>query len=244
MRGKVAAVVITMGTAAACGGAGAEDAVRLIIEELAVQRYGTATARYRQQEELILSPAAAPGWRRGLEHEDATVREWSVDSLARIGEPEDVDRIVAALGDPFQNVREAAARSLVDLDPDRAAAAFVERLSSADPLQQTIAAQGLAELGAAGGVPPLVERFTDAATDAAVRAVMAQSLARLGDPRAIAPLAAVAGDADVDTGLRRNAAEALSTFATAEATAALRELLDVDDVYIQEVARRAIAGRR
>lgn len=244
MKEKVAAVVMTLSASVACGGDDANATVRLIIEELAAQRYATATARYRQQEELVLSAAAAPGWRRGLEHEDATVREWSVDALARIGEPEDVDRVVVALDDPFRSVQEAAARSLVDLDPDRAGAAFVGRLSSEDHLQQMIAAQGLADLGEAGGVPPLLERLTDPTTDDAVRTIVAQSLARLGDPRAVTPLAAVAGDADADIALRRDAAEALATFATAEATAALQELLGVDDVYIQEIARRAIAERR
>ena len=43
------------------------EVVRTIINDLAAQRFGTATARYRAEEELILSPAAAPAWRRGLE---------------------------------------------------------------------------------------------------------------------------------------------------------------------------------
>lgn len=236
--------LLLCGVAGACGGDDASGTVRLIIEELAAQRYGTATARYRQQEEIVLSPAAAPAWRRGLEHQDSTVREWSVDSLARIGESEDVDRIVAALDDPFRNVQEAAARSLVDVDPGRATAAFIERLSSPDPLQQTVAAQGLAVLGDAAGVPPLLERFVDDSTDDAVRAIIAQSLAQIGDPRAVPPLAQVAANAEADLALRRDAAEALSIFETEAATAALQELLGVDDAYIQEIARRAIAGPR
>jgi HEAT repeat protein len=218
--------------------------VKLIIDELASQRFGVATARYRQSEEIVLSPGAAPAWRRGLEHQDPTVREWSVDSLARIGLPEDVPRVAAALDDPFRNVQEAAARSLVDLDPAVAAEAFVARLSSDEPMLQTIAAQGLADLGDAAAAEPLIALFEDDGVEAAVRRVAAQSLAAIGDPRAIDPLAAVAGDAAADLGLRRDAVEALATFEQDEATRLLRELLGSDDAYVQEIARRAIAARR
>jgi len=222
----------------------AQETTKRIIDELAAQRFGTATARYRQGEDVVLSAAAAPAWRRGLEHQDATVREWSVDSLARIGEPEDVPRVVAALDDPFRNVQEAAARSLVGLDPAAASAAFIERLSSDEPLKQTIAAQGLADLGDPDGVPPLIARFADNTVDSSVRSVIAQSLAALGDDRAIAPLAAVAGDTTAEIRLRRDAVEGLSTFESDTATMALEALLDSDDSYVQEIARRAIAARR
>lgn len=230
--------------AGACGGDPTADTVKQIIDELAAQRFGTATARYRQFEEQVLSPAAAPAWRRGLEHQDATVREWAVDALARIGEPEDVPRIVAALDDPFRNVQEAAASRLVELDPAAASEAFIERLSAEEPLRRTIAAQGLAELGDPAGVDPLIDRLQDPAEESAVRRIAAQSLARIGDERAVAPLAAIAGDAALDLGLRRDAAEALATFESEEATEALRGLLASDDAYVQETARRALAQRR
>lgn len=222
----------------------AEAAVKAIIDDLGAQRFGTATARYRQAEDVILSAAAAPAWRRGLEHQDSTVREWSVDALSRIGEPGDVAPLVAALDDPFRNVQEAAARGLVDLDRAAALDAFVARLASGDAMKQTIAARGLADLGDAAGVPPLIDRLEDRATENAVRSIIAQSLAALGDGRAIEPLAAVAGDPSVDLRLRRNAAEGLATFEQEEATQALRGLLESDDSYVQEVARRTIAARR
>jgi HEAT repeat protein len=222
----------------------AGETVRLIIEELSAQRFGSATARYRQNEELVLSAAAAPAWRRGLEHQDPTVREWSVDALARIGEPQDTARVVAALDDPFRRVQEGAARRLVELDAAVAAEAFIERLASDDPLAMTSAAQGHADHGDPAGAEPLIERFRDGRLDAAVRRILAQALAALGDPRAVAPLAAVAGDPAADLALRRDAVEALAAFETEEATEALRGLLGADDTYVQEVARRAIAARR
>ena len=192
----------------------------------------------------MLSAAAAPAWRRGLEHQDSTVREWSVDALARIGEPGDLSHLVAALDDPFRNVQEAAARGLVDLDRAAARDAFVARLASGDAMRQTIAAQGLADLGDFTAVPPLIDRLADQGTENAVRSIIAQSLAALGDGRAIEPLAALAGDPSADLRLRRNAAEGLATFEEDEATQALRGLLQSDDSYVQELARSTIAARR
>jgi HEAT repeat protein len=222
----------------------AEASVKAIIGDLGAQRFGTATARYRQDENIVLSAAAAPAWRRGLEHQDSTVREWSVDALARIGEPGDVAALVAALDDPFRNVQEAAARGLVDLDRAAARDAFVARLASGDAMKQTIAAQGLADLGDFTAVPPLIDRLADQGTENAVRSIIAQSLAALGDGRAIEPLAALAGDPSADLRLRRNAAEGLATFEEDEATQALRGLLQSDDSYVQELARSTIAARR
>jgi HEAT repeat protein len=229
---------------AGCSSDPTGETVKGIIDDLASQRFGTATARYRADEELILGPAAAPAWRRGLEHQDPTVREWSIDSIARIGLPEDVDRVIAALDDPFRNVQEAAARSLVELDPEAARGAFIAGLSATDPMKQTIAAQGLADLGDAAGVEPLIDRLDDDRVDDAVRGVIAQSLALLADPRAVAPLAAVAANPVTEVRLRRNAAEALATFENEEATEALRGLLDSEDDYVREVARRSIGARR
>jgi len=230
--------------AAGCSVDPTAETVKAIIDDLAAQRFGTATARYRAEEERILSAAAAPAWRRGLEHQDPTVREWSIDALARIALREDVDRVVAGLDDPFRNVQEAAARSLVDLDPAVARTAFITRLAGSDPMKQTIAAQGLADLRDETGVEPLIERLGDGNVESAVRGVIAQSLAIIADPRAIEPLAAVAADASDDVSLRRNAVEALATFETEAATEALRGLLDSEDPYVQEVARRAIGARR
>jgi HEAT repeat protein len=241
----LAAVVAMLLMTAACGSSvDAEAEVRRIIEELSARQFGSATARYRQREDIILSPEAAPAWRRGLEHQDATVREWSVDSLARIGEAEDIPRLVSALDDPFRNVQGAAARSLTDADPDIASAAFLERLESNEPLRQTLAAQGLAGLGDASAAPALTARLADANLEAGVRGVIAQSLATLGNPVAVAPLATIAGSPAEDLELRRISVEALAMFTTEDATVALEGLLDSEDDYVQEVARRAVAGRR
>jgi HEAT repeat protein len=218
--------------------------VKSVIDDLASQRYGRATARYSRDESDILSPAATRAWRRGLDHQDATVREWSVDALARIGDPEDLPRIVSALDDPFRRVQETAARGIAEMDPVAARMAFTERLMSGGPMQQMLSAQGLGDLGDPIGVDALLAQVGNSDIEEAVRNVIVQSLATVADPRAIVPLATIAANTANGVQLRRNAADALSTFEQEAATLALLALLDSGDSYVEEVARRAIAARR
>lgn len=231
-------------TPAACAADPTAAQVKAILDDLAAQQYGRATARYQAEEERVLSPEAAPGWRRGLDHEDATVREWSVDALCRIGDPVDIPLVVAALDDPFRRVQEAAANGLVDFDPQAARAAFTERLANGEPLQRMIAAQGLADLRDTTAVPALIDQLGNAQLDDAVRGIIAQSLAALADPSAAAPLAELASDANVGLQLRRNASESLATLSGPEADAALSRLLETDDEYIRDLAARTLAARR
>ncbi len=227
--------------AAGCATADPTPAVvKRIIDELSTQQFGRATALYTEREEMVLSPPAAPGWRRGMDHEDATVREWSIDALSRIALPEDVPLVVAALDDPFRRVQEAAAQGLIDMDPVAARVAFIDRLSEGDPRQQTIAAQGLADLGDTEAVPALVGQLSDERLAAGLRGVIAQSLSRLGDVRAVEPLAALAGNSDADTQLRRTAVEALAGIEGEATVRALESLLEADDSYVQDVARRVL----
>jgi len=244
---RVAAIILaTAAAAVACAPAEPTVAaiVQRIIDDLSAQQFGRATALYSQREEIVLSSPAAPGWRRGMDHEDATVREWSIDALSRIGLPEDVPLVVAALDDPFRRVQEAAAKGLINMNPAAARTAFIERLAAGDPMQRTIAAQGLADLRDTEAVPALVEQLGDPRLEAGLRGVIAQSLSRIGDTRAVQPLAALAGDTDAATQLRRTAVEALAGIEGESTARAMQGLLDSDDSYVQDVARRVLEARR
>ncbi|MFQ5742876.1 MAG: HEAT repeat domain-containing protein [Acidobacteriota bacterium] len=216
-----------------------QAAVQQIIDDLAAQRFGQATARYRTEEKQVLSDSAANVWRRALEHEDATVREWAIDALSRIGDPEDIAAMVVGLDDPFRKVQEAAAEGLIRLDPETARETFMERLKDADRMKKIIAAQSLGELQDPRAVPLLIEQLIDSDLEPGTRGVIAQALARLADSRAAAPLADLALDASADVQLRRNAAEALATLEGPAASAALQRLLSSDDPYMRDLARRA-----
>jgi HEAT repeat protein len=238
----VALAALVAGMAASCSSA--EDVpgatVRRIVDDLAAQRYGRATALYRQAEDVVLSPEAAASWRRAFEHEDATVRQWAVDALSRIGDPADLDRVVAALDDPFRKVQEIAAEGLVRMDPERASAVFMERLDAPDPLARAMAAQSLASMGETAAVPRIIEQLEDSSLDDGVRDIMAQSLGRLGDPRAASPLADVALDESLGLQLRRSAAEAVVMLPRADSREALERLSRAEDTYIRDLGERAL----
>lgn len=237
----VAGVALVSLAGTGCGGPDpAQATVATIVEDLMAQRYGQASSRYRAAEEEVLSPAAAPAWRRALENEDPTVREWAVDALSRIGEPEDLPRLVVALDDPFRKVQEAAAQGLIRMDEEAARQAFLERLERRDPDALVTAAQGLVGLGDRTAVPQLVRLLQDPEVPAGVRGVVAQALGDLGDPWAAEPLAGLALDPAADLQLRRLAAEALAVLEGPEARRALQRLREADDAYVREVARRAL----
>ena len=236
----VAALLTIVAAACSPSADPARATVQLIVEDLAAQRYGRATAVYREAEDVVLSEAAADSWRRALEHEDATVRQWAVDALSRIGDPADLVRVVDALDDSFRKVQEIAAEGLVRMSPDRAREVFLQRLEAPDVLARVLAAQTLADMGETAAVPPMIEQVRDDSLDPGIRDVMAQSLGRLGDSRAAMPLVEVALDESADLQLRRSAADALTFLPIEDSRDALQRLAQVDDAYIRDLAERAL----
>lgn len=218
----------------------ARATVQRIVADLAAQRYGNATAIYREAEDVVLSEAAANSWRRALEHEDATVRQWAVDALARIGDPADLILIVGALDDSFRKVQEIAAEGLVRMDAERAREVFMQRLEAPDILARALAAQTLADMGETAAVPGMIQQLQDDSLDSGVRDVMAQSLGRLGDSRAALPLVELALDESVDLQLRRSAADAVTLLSAGASRDALQRLAQADDAYIRDLAERAL----
>jgi HEAT repeat protein len=233
---------------AACASAEALEVSQRIIDYLAVGDFGRASSLYRQQEALVLSPAAAPVWRRGLEHQNPSVREWSVDALSRIAGDGDFDLLVAALDDSSRGVRHQARDGIIRMDPQRAAAIFRDLLGSHEPDQIVLAAQGAAELEDAGAVHAIVDRLGDETLPAATRGTLAQPLAVIGDRAALAPLVEVASDPGADVQLRRLAAEGAIALAgelgDEEAIAVIVSLADSDDDYVRALAASAIEGLR
>jgi HEAT repeat protein len=218
----------------------ARATVQIIVENLAAQRYGNATAIYREAEDVVLSGAAADSWRRALGHEDATVRQWAVDALSRIGDPADLPLVVDALDDSFRKVQEIAAEGLMRMNPDRAREVFMLRLDASDDMARVLAAQTLADMGEMTAVPAMIEQLQDDSLDDGVRDVMAQSLGRLGDSRAAAPLVELALQEAADLQLRRSAADAVTLLPAEEIRGALSRLAEADDAYIRDLAERVL----
>jgi HEAT repeat protein len=233
---------------AACAAAESLEATQRIIDYLAMGDYGRASALYRRQEELVLSADAAPAWRRGLEHQNASVREWSIDALSRIAGDGDFERLVAALDDPSRGVRHQARDGIIRMDTGRAAGVFRGRLGSSEPDQVVLAAQGAAELRDVAAVPEIIQRLEDESLPAATRGTLAQPLSVIGDPSALAPLVVLAENGGADLQLRRLAAEGAVALAgqlrDAQAVAAVEALAGNDDDYIRALAGTALEELR
>lgn len=226
--------------AMACAEDPSTSVTRQILQDLVAQNYVRATNRYRQNEEAVLSPGAAPLWRQALDHQDATVREWAVDSLTHIGLTEDVPRIVARLDDPSRGVRQQARDGLVSMAPEAAAEEFRRRLAGDRPDQIVLAAEGLAALGSTDGVAPIVARLQDEDLPVATRGALTQPLAALGDPAAARPLADIAMDPEAEPALRRLAAEALVTLEGQGVREQIARLPDADDEYVATLGRETL----
>ncbi len=213
-----------------------EQRTKEVVNDLVAREYGTASSRYRMFEAEILSPEAAPAWRRVIDHADATVREWAVDALSRIDMEDDLTLVQARLDDPVRGVRTAAVSGLIRMDRQAATAELARRLTLAAPEQVTLAAAGLVELGYTEGAALIVQRFTDPSLPESTRAALTQPLAALGGAVVIVPLVEAALDTEASVELRRLAAE--SAFA-AEAPGMedeLRRLLGADDDYVRALA--------
>ncbi len=227
---------------AACREDPAIGITQRIIDELVAQDYGAATSRFRMAEDQVLSLAAAPVWRRALEHQSTTVREWAVDALGRIGQQEDVRRLAERLADSSRGVRRGAMMSLIQIDPGAARAAFDTLLRASKPESIVLGAQGLAELKAFEGASLVLERMSDTTLPSSTRRALAQVLATLGNPVAVGPLLALALDPEVDLSLRRMAAEALVALEGEAVREAAQRLVQSEDAYISDLARRLLAN--
>lgn len=223
-----------------CSGESGSGTAQQIIDELASQQFGRASTRYRAAEDEVLSPAAAPTWRRALEHDDTTVREWAVDALSRIGMEGDGELVALRLGDVSRGVRQLAIDGLVRMDPELARREFETRLGSADPEQVVVGAQGIARLGATEASGKILERLVDERLPAPTRAALTGPLATLGDPAAAPTLVDVALDVDASLQLRRLAAEAAVVLTGPGVREAIERLVDVDDEYIRALAEEAL----
>lgn len=213
-----------------------ERRTKEVIDDLVAREFGRATSRYRMYEEVILAAEAAPAWRRAADHSDATVREWALDALARIGDRADLGLLRNGLEDTVRSVRLAAVTGLVRMDPATAAEEFTARLQADAPEQVTLAAAGLVELDHRAAAPLLVARFGDASLPESTRAALTQPIAALGGADVVAPLVDAALDPTLGAQLRRLAADSAFAIEAQGVEAELERLLAADDEYVSALA--------
>jgi lysophospholipase L1-like esterase len=186
---------------------------------------------------------AAPALFDALADPSEVVRASAARALFRVGtKPDDVPRLVAALGSPDSYVVAFAAWSLGNLGASARAAvpALVQALAREDT--NAVVAAALARIGpaAAGAVGVLVEALRSDNADRRWRA--ARTLGRIGPPaEAAVPLLATAL-ADPNNAVRQHAARALGRIGPAArpAAAALQRATGDDDPRVRREARQAL----
>lgn len=238
------ALAVVIATAACAAVPAGESAARQIVDDLAARRYTQAGARYRQQQDVVLSPEAAAVWRVALQHQDTAVRELAIDALSRIGAPGDFELLQKALRDPMRGVRQQARDGLVRLDSRRAVGVMRQLIEDVEPEVVLLGAEGAAMLRDGEAVGALCSRFVDADLPAPTRAALALPIARIGDPAAVTTLVGVALDTDADIALRRAAAEAAAALATTAQLEAMRAMAVADDPFVRELGAVAVEAIR
>lgn len=131
-----------------------------------------------------LGQAALPALERLTRAEDPDHRWWALRCLAQFPDPPS-QPFIEALSDPQVEIRQCAALGLSHHPTPAALTALSAALQDPDSMVVTLAANGLAALGA-DAVPALTEALSGRSSVARLEAVRA--LGVIGDPRAIPAL--------------------------------------------------------
>ena len=149
------APLIVLGLAAGCASS-TESAVNELLEQV---RLGdpAAPATHADSVELVESTEAVPLWISALETDESVpARQWAARLLGRIGDPQAVPALTAALDGP-REVREAAAVALLQIDEQQAEAAFIATLPDASRDVQLLCLVELEKLQSVDAVPVIAE---------------------------------------------------------------------------------------
>src|SRR5438128_985236 len=178
-----------------------------------------------------------------LRHSDPFVRRQAALAAGRIGDPQAVDPLVAALADSGPAVQAAAAFALGLLKSPRAIAPLLA-LAHAVPAErqgppQSEAVTAIAETGGDGGAAALGDLLGSGAATAAVQRAALLETWRLG---ARGPIPTLMREArNPDPVARGNAIYALAQLRTARGVTALLDALTDSEVAVRAVALRGLS---
>lgn len=133
-----------------------------------------------------------------LESDDVDTRWWALRALAGFPGGEGVvGRLVSALEDEFDEIRQCAALGLCHHPHPESVPALMQAMSSPDSMTAKLACNALIAIGAEA-VPHLIEVLRSGTSFAKLEA--ARALAEIGDPRAIpALMEALQADSAIST---------------------------------------------
>ncbi|WP_394828089.1 HEAT repeat domain-containing protein [Pendulispora albinea] len=195
----------------------------------------TRAAATRALGQTSAKPEVTASLTQRLEDEDAWVRYYACQALARLKVNAVTERIVSLLDDEAGQVRVAAVEALAQLGNDRAIAALSEAATSNDPDIRRAALTGLGIARHPQALPLIRSALTS--SDSATRLVAVAALAEFDVPDVVPLLASAAMDPDEQ--VRSSAIGFLSTRPGPGATHALIERLA--DVGTRERVIAALA---
>lgn len=218
---RIALLIVVTTAVAACGG-GAEGALNTLIEQVRLDD-PLSDQTYQENRELIEVPESIPMLTEHLsEDSSAKVRQYCALILGRIGDPQAVPALTAALSDSDAGVRDRAITALQQISEEEAEQAFIAALGSGSDQAKVGVLVELERAGSSNAIPAIAElaRGEGIAADTAV-----DTLGGIGGAAAVAPLVEMALDANLPEDKRRAAILNLGRIDDPAAEAGLEEVL-------------------
>ena len=173
----------------------------------------------------------------GIEDENSTVREKSIQAVGCIGDKKTALRVAAALTDKSIAIRIAAAEALGRLRNPQTMAALIEGLKDSDSQVRAASATSLGQMRDKSATEDLIIALRNDSAPS-VRTAAAGALGLIKDPRSISPLVDALKDSDAL--VRYQVIGALEVIGDPKTISPLSALLKDPDVTIQRRAKLAI----
>ena len=179
---------------------------------------------YIQNRDVIEVPESVPALIEYLSNDESTkVNAWAALILGRIGDPQAVPALTAALSNNDTDTRNRAVGALSLIGETEAEGAFIEALRSGNRDAQITALVELEKTASVNAVPAIADTARE--NDGMVSKTAIDTLGGIGDASAVAPLVELALGTNLDDSLRRAAIMNLHRMEIPEATAGLQEVI-------------------
>jgi HEAT repeat protein len=212
-------VLVLALVAGACS-AGASGPLGELLEQVRLDD-PLADRTYQQNQEAIETTSSIPILLDHLANDPSPkVRQWCALILGRIGDPQAVPGLTAALSDTDGGTRERAAVALGQIGEDVAEDAFIEALEGGSRDAKMFAMIELEKNASVKAIPAIAALAR--ADDALISRNATNALGGINDPSAVAPLAEIAVDSSLSEPLRRQAIMNLGRISAPEARTALQ----------------------
>ena len=183
-----------------------------------------ADRTYIQNQDVIEVSESVPALIEYLSNDESPkVNAWAALILGRIGDPQAVPALTAALSNNDADTRNRAVGALSLIGETEAEEAFIEALRSGNRDARITALVELEKTLSINAIPAIAD--TARANDGMVSKNAIDTLGGIGDASSTAPLVEIALSTNMDDNLRRAAIMNLHRMTIPEATAGLQEVI-------------------